>query len=68
MCCGGCQNHGQGFLIIISAHGNSIRALVKFLDDISDTEVSNVEMPTGIPLVYEFDENLTAMNHYYLEK
>lgn len=58
----------SGKKIIISAHGNSIRALVKFLDDISDTEVSNVEIPTGIPLVYEFDENLKAMNHYYLEK
>jgi 2,3-bisphosphoglycerate-dependent phosphoglycerate mutase len=56
----------RGKRIIISAHGNSIRALVKLFDDISDTDVSNVEIPTGIPLVYEFDDNLRAINHYYL--
>jgi 2,3-bisphosphoglycerate-dependent phosphoglycerate mutase len=58
----------HGKRIIISAHGNSIRALVKYFDDISDTDVSNVEIPTGIPLVYEFDGNLRAMHHYYLRK
>jgi 2,3-bisphosphoglycerate-dependent phosphoglycerate mutase len=56
-----------GERIIISAHGNSIRALVKYFDNISDDDIVNVNIPTGIPLVYEFDENLRAINHYYLD-
>ncbi|HEY5563651.1 MAG TPA: 2,3-diphosphoglycerate-dependent phosphoglycerate mutase [Clostridiaceae bacterium] len=52
--------------IIISAHGNSIRALVKYLDNLSNEEVTNVNIPTGMPLVYELDDNLTAVKHYYL--
>jgi len=53
--------------ILISAHGNSLRALVKHLDNVSDAEIPSLEIPTGKPLVYELDENLNAINHYYLE-
>ncbi|HYK77887.1 MAG TPA: 2,3-bisphosphoglycerate-dependent phosphoglycerate mutase, partial [Daejeonella sp.] len=52
--------------IIISAHGNSLRALVKYLDQLSDQEVINLEIPTGIPLVYELDDQLKKMKHTYL--
>ena len=52
--------------LVLLRHGKSIRALVKYFDDILDTDVSDVEMSTGIPLVYEFDDNLKTMNHYYL--
>ncbi len=53
--------------ILISAHGNSLRALVKHLDNISNEEIPSLEIPTGKPLVYELDESLNAINHYYLE-
>lgn len=53
--------------IIIAAHGNSLRALVKNLENISDDEISSLEIPTGKPLVYEVDENIIYQNHYYLE-
>jgi 2,3-bisphosphoglycerate-dependent phosphoglycerate mutase len=56
----------QGKKVIISAHGNSIRALVKYLDQISDEDISELNIPTGIPLVYEFDDDLRARGHYYL--
>jgi 2,3-bisphosphoglycerate-dependent phosphoglycerate mutase len=52
--------------VIVSAHGNSLRALVKYLDNIGDDEVVNLNIPTGIPLVYEFDERQKPQNHYYL--
>ena len=52
--------------MIIAAHGNSLRALVKYLDDISDEEIPGLNIPTGIPLVYELDEDLKPLNHYYL--
>ena len=53
--------------VIIAAHGNSLRALVKYLDDISDDEISKVNIPTGMPLIYELDdENLKPLKHYYL--
>lgn len=55
-----------GGRILISAHGNSIRALVKYFDRISDADIVNVNIPTGIPLVYEFEDNLKVVNHYYL--
>jgi len=55
-----------GSKIIISAHGNSLRGLVKHLDHISDTEIEKLDIPTGVPLVYELDDNLHPMNHYYL--
>jgi 2,3-bisphosphoglycerate-dependent phosphoglycerate mutase len=55
-----------GSRILISAHGNSIRALVKYFNGISDADIVNVNIPTGVPLVYEFDTSLRAVNHYYL--
>jgi 2,3-bisphosphoglycerate-dependent phosphoglycerate mutase len=51
---------------IVSAHGNSLRAMVKYLDNVSDSEIINVNIPTGIPLVYELDEKLRPLKHYYL--
>jgi 2,3-bisphosphoglycerate-dependent phosphoglycerate mutase len=51
---------------IISAHGNSLRAMVKYLDNISDSDIVKVNIPTGIPLVYELDEELKPLKHYYL--
>ncbi len=56
----------QGKKIIISAHGNSLRALVKHLDNISDKDIPMLEIPTGVPLVYELNDHLRAVTHYYL--
>jgi 2,3-bisphosphoglycerate-dependent phosphoglycerate mutase len=56
----------EGKRVIIVAHGNSLRALVKYLDNISDQDIVEVNIPTGIPLVYELDENLKPINRYYL--
>jgi 2,3-bisphosphoglycerate-dependent phosphoglycerate mutase len=53
--------------VLISAHGNSIRALVKFLDNVSDDGIVNLEIPTGVPLVYELDVELKPIRHYYLD-
>ncbi|MCC3145563.1 2,3-diphosphoglycerate-dependent phosphoglycerate mutase [Halanaerobium sp. Z-7514] len=55
-----------GQKIIVSAHGNSLRALVKHLDNISDDEISSLNIPTGRPLVYEFDEKMNVKDSYYL--
>ncbi len=55
-----------GKKLLIVAHGNSLRALVKYLDDISDAEIPELNIPTGIPLVYELDANLRPIQHYYL--
>lgn len=55
-----------GKRVIIAAHGNSLRALVKYLDNISDEEIPELNIPTGVPLVYELDENLKPVKHYYL--
>jgi len=52
--------------VLICAHGNSLRALVKHLDGISDKDIPNLNIPTGIPLIYELDEDLEAVEHYYL--
>jgi 2,3-bisphosphoglycerate-dependent phosphoglycerate mutase len=52
--------------VLISAHGNSLRALVKYLDSVSDQEITDLNIPTGIPLVYELDDRLSAQTHYYL--
>ena len=57
----------EGKKVIISAHGNTLRALVKYLDDISSDNIVNLNIPTGIPLVYELDDNLKPIRHYYLE-
>ncbi|MDO8940805.1 MAG: 2,3-diphosphoglycerate-dependent phosphoglycerate mutase [Methylicorpusculum sp.] len=56
----------SGKRILISAHGNSIRSLIKYLDNISDMEITELNIPTGVPLVYELDENLKVIKHYYL--
>jgi 2,3-bisphosphoglycerate-dependent phosphoglycerate mutase len=56
----------SGKKIIIAAHGNSLRALVKYLDNIPDDEIVGLNIPTGVPLVYELDENLKPIKHYYL--
>ncbi|WP_293310001.1 2,3-diphosphoglycerate-dependent phosphoglycerate mutase [Pedobacter sp. UBA5917] len=53
--------------VIISAHGNSLRALIKYIDNLSNEEVTALEIPTGVPLVYELDDNLQKIRHYYLE-
>ena len=53
--------------IMIVAHGNSLRGLIKYLDNISDEDIMNVEIPTGVPLVYELDDNLKPIRHYYLK-
>ena len=50
----------------MAAHGNSIRALVKYLDKISDDDIVGLNIPNGIPLVYELDDNLAPIRHYYL--
>jgi 2,3-bisphosphoglycerate-dependent phosphoglycerate mutase len=56
----------SGKRVIIGAHGNSIRALVKYLDDISETDITELNIPTGLPLVYELDEDLKPIKSYYL--
>lgn len=55
-----------GRRVLIVAHGNSLRALVKYLDNISNQDVLELNIPTGIPLVYELDDNLKPIQHYYL--
>jgi 2,3-bisphosphoglycerate-dependent phosphoglycerate mutase len=55
-----------GKRLVVTAHGNSIRALVKYLDDISDQEIVSLNIPNGIPLVYELDADLKPIRHYYL--
>ncbi|MEO5587580.1 MAG: 2,3-diphosphoglycerate-dependent phosphoglycerate mutase [Novosphingobium sp.] len=57
-----------GETVLISAHGNSLRALVKHLSGISDDEITSLEIPTGQPIVYELDDNLTALERYYLSE
>jgi len=56
----------SGQRVLIAAHGNSLRAMVKYLDDISDAEIPELNIPTGIPLVYELDDDLKPIRHYYL--
>ena len=55
-----------GKQVVIAAHGNSIRALVKYLDGVSDADIVGLNIPTGIPLVYELDARLQPLRHYYL--
>ena len=52
--------------VLIAAHGNSLRSLVKFLDNVSEKEIVDLNIPTGIPLVYELDEDLKPIRSYYL--
>ena len=56
----------SGKRVIVVAHGNSIRALVKYLDNISEAEITELNIPTGLPLVYELDEDLKPIKNYYL--
>ncbi|OFH57454.1 2,3-diphosphoglycerate-dependent phosphoglycerate mutase [Listeria monocytogenes] len=58
----------EGRRVVIAAHGNSLRALVKFLEGISDDEIMDLEIPTGVPLVYELNDDLKPVNKYYLDK
>jgi 2,3-bisphosphoglycerate-dependent phosphoglycerate mutase len=55
-----------GKRVLIAAHGNSLRALVKYLDDVSEKDILDLNIPTGIPLVYELDDRLTAVRKFYL--
>jgi 2,3-bisphosphoglycerate-dependent phosphoglycerate mutase len=55
-----------GKRVLIAAHGNSIRALVKYLDKVSDQDIVGLNIPTGVPLVYELDDALNPLRHYYL--
>ena len=56
----------SGQRVLVAAHGNSMRALVKYLDNISEEEILGLNIPTGIPLVYELDDDLHPLQHYYL--
>lgn len=55
-----------GKKVLIAAHGNSLRALVKYLDNLSEEEIVKLDIPTGIPLIYELDDDLKPLKHYYL--
>jgi 2,3-bisphosphoglycerate-dependent phosphoglycerate mutase len=55
-----------GKKVVIAAHGNSLRALVMYLDNVSEADIIGLNIPTGIPLVYELDDELTPIKHYYL--
>jgi len=57
---------GNGKKVLVAAHGNSLRALVKYLDAISDEDIVELNIPTGMPLVYELDDELKPLNRYYL--
>ena len=54
--------------VIIVAHGNSLRGLIKYLDNVSDEEIMNIELPTGRPICYELDENLIPIKHYFVDE
>ena len=56
----------SGQKVLIAAHGNSLRALVKYLDDVSEADIVELNIPTGMPLVYELDDDLKPLNRYYL--
>jgi 2,3-bisphosphoglycerate-dependent phosphoglycerate mutase len=56
----------KGKRVLVAAHGNSLRAIVKYLDSVSDKDIVGLNIPTGVPLVYELDDDLRAMKHYYL--
>jgi 2,3-bisphosphoglycerate-dependent phosphoglycerate mutase len=53
--------------VIVAAHGNSLRALVQYIDRLSDADCIKLDIPTGVPLIYELDEELNGVGHYYLE-
>lgn len=57
----------SGKKIIIVAHGNSIRAILKFIDNLNEKNIMSLNIPTGMPLIYEFDDNMKVSNRYYLD-
>lgn len=61
------KNNLKGHHVIIVAHGNSLRGLIKYLDNVSDEDIVNIEIPTGKPICYEFDDDLKVIRHYYVE-
>jgi 2,3-bisphosphoglycerate-dependent phosphoglycerate mutase len=56
----------SGKQVLIAAHGNSLRALVKYLEDVPDQQIVDLNIPTGVPLVEELDDDLKSIRHYYL--
>ncbi len=60
------RDMAAGRRVIIAAHGNSLRALVKYFDGLSNEEIIGINIPTGVPLVYEFDDKFNTVSHYYL--
>ena len=60
------RRSGAGKRVLIAAHGNSLRALVKYLDNVSEADIVELNIPTGMPLVYELDDDLKPLNRYYL--
>ena len=61
-----CPHILEGKKVLVVAHGNSLRAIVKYLDKMSDEDIVGHNIPTGIPFVYEFNSDLEVINHYYL--
>ena len=61
-----CPQIIEGKRVLVVAHGNSLRAIVKYLNNMSEEEIINYNIPTGIPFVYEFDDNLKPLKNYYL--
>lgn len=62
------KNNLKGHHVIIVAHGNSLRGLIKYLDNVSDEDIVNIEIPTGKPICYEFNDDLQVVRHYYVEQ
>lgn len=60
------KDMAEGKRVLVTAHGNSLRSLVKYLDNLTDEEIMEVNIPTGVPLVYEFDKDFNVVNKYYL--
>lgn len=56
----------SGKNVLVVAHGNSLRSIVKHIDNVSEEEIVGINIPTAVPLVYEFDENLKPINNFYL--
>ena len=56
----------SGERVLVVAHGNSLRALVKYIENVSDEEIVGVNIPTGVPLVYEFDDDMNVLSKRYL--
>lgn len=61
------KNNLKDYHVIIVAHGNSLRGLIKYLDNVSNEDIVNLEIPTGRPICYEFDDDLKVIRHYYVE-